>query len=150
MGAIGAYGWSMIYAHSYPVLVNHISFQCSELCLQNSVGYAWIAIEHPSKSLSIYLPIHAGNVLQMFVLEIQSQTEVRVRKPKNPKWPPGGQMGKWHSWKLIGSFPYTYVMCHWSLNLIFKAKLKLESGNQRIQDDNQAAMLRVIDIAENQ
>ena len=53
---------------------------------------------------------------------------------------------KWHCWKSIGSFPYTYVMCHWSLNLIFKAKLKLESGNLRIQDGRQAAILRVTSL----
>ena len=38
---------------------------------------------------------------------------------------------KWHCWKSIASFPYTQVMWHWSLDLIFKAKLKLESGNQK-------------------
>ena len=38
---------------------------------------------------------------------------------------------KWHCWKSIGSFPYTQVMWHWSLDLILKAKLKLESGNQK-------------------
>ena len=32
----------------------------------------------------------ASNVLLKFGLDIKSQTEVRVRKPKNPRWPPGG------------------------------------------------------------
>ena len=32
---------------------------------------------------------------------------------------------KWGHWKWIGSYPYTYVFCHWSLELIFKARLKL-------------------------
>ena len=55
------------------------------------VDNTWIAIiEHPSKSQAFYLPIHTENVLQMFGFEIQSQTEVRVQKPKNPIWPPGG------------------------------------------------------------
>ena len=40
---------------------------------------------------------------------------------------------KWHHWKSIGSYPYIQVLCHLSLELIFKAKLKLESGNQKIQ-----------------
>ena len=35
---------------------------------------------------------------------------------------------KWHRWKSIGFIPYTQVMCNWSLNLIFKAKLNLESN----------------------
>ena len=37
-----------------------------------------------------HLSIHTSNVLLKFGLDIQSQTEVRVRKPKNPRWPPGG------------------------------------------------------------
>ena len=50
---------------------------------------------------------------------------------------------KWHIWKSIGFFPYTIVMCYWSLDLIFKAKQKLESGNRKIQDGCQAAILKV-------
>ena len=30
-------------------------------------------------------------------------------------------------------YPYTQVMCYWSLDLKFKAKLKLERGNRKIQ-----------------
>ena len=33
--------------------------------------------------------IHTNNVLLKFGLDIQSQTEVTVQKPKNPMWPPG-------------------------------------------------------------
>ena len=39
--------------------------------------------------------------------------------------------------------PYTQVMCYWSLDLIFKAKLKLESGNRKVQYGCQAAILKV-------
>ena len=35
------------------------------------------------------LSIHTSNVLLKFGLDIQSQTEVKVQKPKNPRWPPG-------------------------------------------------------------
>ena len=58
------------------------------------------------------------------------------------RWP----FWKWHCWKSIGSFSYTQVMCHGSLDLIFKAKLKLESGNQKIEDGHQAAILRVTSL----
>ena len=34
--------------------------------------------------------LHTSNVLLKFGLDIQNQTEVRVRKPKNSRWPPGG------------------------------------------------------------
>ena len=38
---------------------------------------------------------------------------------------------KWGNWKSIGSYLYTEVLGHWSFEFIFKAKLKLESGNQK-------------------
>ena len=53
---------------------------------------------------------------------------------------------KWHIWKSIGFFPYTLVMCYWSLDLMFKAKQKLESGNRKIQDCRQAAILKVTSL----
>ena len=54
------------------------------------MGNAWIAAEHHSKSLGFYLPIHTGNVLLKFGFYVQSQTEIRVRKMKNPTRPQGG------------------------------------------------------------
>ena len=53
---------------------------------------------------------------------------------------------KWRCWKSIGSYPYTYVLCRWSLKLIFKAKVKLESGNQIIQYGRQAATFNVTSL----
>ena len=47
---------------------------------------------------------------------------------------------KWHCWKSKGFFPYTQVICYWGLDLIFNAKLKLESGNWKIQHGCQAAI----------
>ena len=38
-----------------------------------------------------------------------------------------GPFWKWHCWQSKGFFPYTQVMCYWSVNLIFKAKLKLRA-----------------------
>ena len=57
---------------------------------RGSRGNAWIVIEHHSKSLCFYLPIHTGNVLLKFGLNVQSQTEVRIWKLKNLIWLPGG------------------------------------------------------------
>ena len=37
------------------------------------------------------------------------------------RWP----FWKWHCWKSIGFFPYTQLICYWSLDLIFKAKLEV-------------------------
>ena len=53
---------------------------------------------------------------------------------------------KWHISKSISFFPYTLVMCYWSLDLICKAKQKLESGNRNIQDGHQAAILKVTSL----
>ena len=54
------------------------------------MGNARIAIEHHSKSVDFYLPIHTGNVLLKFGFDVQSQTEDRVRKLKIPIWMPCG------------------------------------------------------------
>ena len=64
-------------------------------------------------------------------LELRSRnhSNYRVHILKNPIWPPGE---KWHFWKSIDFVPYTQVMCQWSLNMVFKAKVKLESGNRNI------------------
>ena len=40
----------------------------------------------------------------------------------------------------------TLWLCRWSLELIFKTKVKLESGNQKIQYDRQAAILKVMSL----
>ena len=50
---------------------------------------------------------------------------------------------KWQCWKSIGFFPYTYVNWNWSLDLIFNAKLKLESGNWKIKYGHYAVILKV-------
>ena len=147
-----------------------------------------------NRLLHIYISI----VPLKFGVDIQSQTQVRVWKPKNPIWSPGSHFEsdvakinwllpmttinmhmefeieirkqtwftlrnscqlhvqsleteksnmtarrpfwKWRCWKSIGSYPYTWVLCRWSLKLIFKAKVKLESGNQIIQYGRQAAI----------
>ena len=55
---------------------------------------------------------------------------------KQPFW-------KCHHWKSIGIYTCKQVMPYWSLELIFKVNLKLESRNQEIQHGCQVAMLEV-------
>ena len=103
------------------------------------MGNAWIAIEHRSKSLGFYLLPSSIDAL-----ETMPPIESRYQKKSNmatrqPFW-------KWHWWKSVGSFSYIQVMCHWNLGLIFKAKLKLHSGNWKIEYDRQAAILKVISL----
>ena len=65
-----------------------------------------------------------------FETEIPKQTWVTLPKPCHPETEKPNMatrqpFRKWGHWKWIGSYPYTYVFCHWSLELIFKARLKL-------------------------
>ena len=50
---------------------------------------------------------------------------------------------KWGNWKSIGSYSYTQLLSHWSLEFISKAKLKIESANQKIQYGCQVAILKL-------
>ena len=91
------------------------------------------------------LPIYISILPLKFGVDIQSQTKVSPETKKSnvatrrPFW-------KWHCWKSMGSYPYIQVLCHLSLELIFKAKLKLESGIQKIQYGHQAAILKVTSL----
>ena len=75
-----------------------------------------------------------------FGVDFQSQTKVSPETKKSnmatrrPFW-------KWRHWKTIGSYPYIQVLCHLSLASIFNAKLKLESGKQKIKYGCLAAIL---------
>ena len=81
--------------------------------------------------MNMLLPIHICILPLKFGVDIQSQTKVSPETKKSnmaarrPFW-------KWHHWKSIGSYTYTKVLCYFSLELIIKGKLKLESENQKI------------------
>ena len=94
------------------------------------------------------------NMHMKFEIEIPKQTWLTSRKPCHLQSPETEKSNmaarrpfwKWCCWKSIGSYPYTQVQCRWSLKLIFKAKVKLESGNQKIQYGHQAAILKVTSL----
>ena len=94
------------------------------------------------------------NMHMKFEIEIPKQTWLTSRKPCHLQSPETEKSNmaarrpfwKWCCWKSIGSYPYTQVLCRWSLKLIFKAKVKLESGNQKIQYGRQAAILKVTSL----
>ena len=78
--------------------------------------------------------LHRSNI-NRFKLEIVDQRSTRIP-------PPSGSGYQWamHGLQLnilqnhqASIYPYTRVMCYWSLDLKFKAKLKLEPGNRKIQ-----------------
>ena len=87
-----------------------------------------------------------------FETEIPKQTWVLLPKPcrlQSPKTEKSNMatrqpLRKWVHWKSIGSYSHTKVLGHWSFKFIFKAKLILESGNQKIQYGCQAAILKLM------
>ena len=78
-----------------------------------------------NRLLHIYISI----VLLKFGVDNQSQTKIRVWKPKNTIWPPGGHFWKWRRWKSIGFCLWPPSTCIWNLKLKFQSKLDLHSGN---------------------
>ena len=95
-----------------------------------------------SLKINWLLPICISTSPLKFGADIQSQSKVSPETKKSnmatrrPFW-------KWRCWKSIGSYPYIYVLCHLSLQLIFKAKLKLESRNHKFQYGCLAAILKL-------
>ena len=95
-----------------------------------------------SLKINRLLPIYISTLPMKFGVDIQSQSKVSLETKKSnkdarrPFW-------KWRHWKSIGSYPYIWVLCHLSLQLIFKAKLKLESWNQKFQYGCLSAILKL-------
>ena len=92
------------------------------------------------------LPIYRINLLQKFGLDIQSQTWSQNPETEKSNMAARQPFWKWHCWKSTGFFPYTQVICYWSLDLIFNAKLKLEPGNWKIQYGRQTVILKVTQL----
>ena len=97
-----------------------------------------------------------------FGVDIQSQTKVRVWKPKKNNMVTRRPFWKWPRWKSIGFCLWPPSTCIWSLKLKFQSKLdlhpgnlvtyrvqkpkNLESENQKIQYGHQAAILKVTSL----
>ena len=75
------------------------------------------------------LPIYISIVPLKFEVDIQSQSKVRVRKPKNSNMAARRPFWKWHRWKSIGFCLWPPSTCIWNLKLKFQSKLDLCSGN---------------------
>ena len=71
-------------------------------------------------------------------LRYRNHATYRMQLLKTPIWLPGGILKV-----TLLKIPYTQAMCQWSLDLIFRAKLKLEFGNRKIQYGCQMAILKV-------
>ena len=79
-------------------------------------------------------------------LEIVDQWSTRIPLPSRRGSSRQCMDCNWTSFKittLLSEYPQTQVMCCWSLDLMFKDKLKLESGNWKIQYGRQSAIVKV-------
>ena len=89
------------------------------------------------------LSIATNNMHMKFETENPNQTPATKLSPESEKsnmatsWP----FWKWRQCKSIDFYPYTQRLCYWTLELIFKAKLKVESGNQNILNGHQGLAL---------
>ena len=107
-----------------------------------------------SLKINRLLPMTTINMHMKFEIKIPKQTWLTLRKACHLQSPETEKSNmaarrpfwKWRCWKSIGSYPYTEVLCCWSFKLIFKAKVKLESGNQKIQYGRQTAILKVMSL----
>ena len=89
-----------------------------------------------------------------FETEMSKQTWVTLPKPCRLQSPETEKshmatrqpFRKCGHWKSIGFYSYTQALGHWNMEFVFKAKLKLESGNQKIQYGCQAAILKLTSL----
>ena len=75
------------------------------------------------------LPIYISIVPLKFEVDIQSQTKVRVWKPKKSNMAARRPFWKWRHWKSIDFCLWPPSTCIWNLKLKFQSKLDLCSGN---------------------
>ena len=75
------------------------------------------------------LPIYICIVPLKFIVDIQSQSKVTVRKPKKSNMGARQPFWKWRRWKSIGSCLWPPSTCIWNLKLKFQGKLDLCSEN---------------------
>ena len=97
-----------------------------------------------SLKINRLLPIYISIVPLKFAVDIQSQTKVRVRKPKIPIWLPRGHL------KLtllkINRLLHIYIsIVPLKFGVDIQSQTK-ESGNQKIQYGHQAAILKVTSL----
>ena len=97
------------------------------------------------------LPIYISIVPLKLEVDIQSQTKVRVRKPKKSNMAARRPFWKRHRWKSIGFCLWPPSTCIWSLKLKFQSKLDLCSGNHVVyrQTDGQTDKVNPVYLPSN-
>ena len=93
-----------------------------------------------------FLSTYTSNVLLKYGLDTEIQTGVENPETEKSNMTTSRPFWKLHCWKSIGFVPYTQFMCYWNLDMIFRAKLYLESGNWKTQNDYKAVILKVMSL----
>ena len=75
------------------------------------------------------LPIYISIVPLKFEVDIQSQSKVRIWKPKKSNMAARWPFWKWRRWKSIGFCLWPPSTCIWNLKLKLQSKLDLSSRN---------------------
>ena len=88
--------------------------------------------------LRIYICI----LVLKFRVDVESQSKVRVRKSKNPIWPPGGHFES-HVTENQQASSHIHKFCGTEVWSWLKAKVKLRVRKPKIQYGRQAAILKV-------
>ena len=117
-------------------------------------GHQAAILKVTSLKIKKLLPMTTINMHMKREIEIPKQTWLTLWKPCHLQSPETEKSNiatrrpfwRWRCWKSIGSYQYTYVLCCWSFKLIFEAKVKLDSGNQKIKYGRQAAILGVTSL----
>ena len=151
--------WKSIGSYPYIQVLCHLSLELifeAKLKLESGnqniqYGHQAAILKVTSLKINRLLPMTTINMHMKFKIEIPKQTWLTLWKPYHLQSPETEKsnmaarrtLWKKRCWKSISSYSYIYVLWHWSLKLIFKAKVKLESGNQKIQYGRQAAILKV-------
>ena len=130
--------WETLYeknAYWFPVWIYHFHMKPN---MKSTLDCNWTLFKitrqpfwkrHSRQSLSFCLQPQRTCTWNL-KLKFQSKLELRCRnhaiqKTEKSNMATRQPFRKWGHWKWIGSYPYTYVFCHWSLELIIKARLKL-------------------------
>ena len=92
-------------------------------------GHQAAILKMTSLKINRLLPIYISIRPLKFELDIQSQSKVRVWKPKKTNMAARQPFWKWRPWKSIGFCLWPPSTCIWNLKLKFQNKLDLCSGN---------------------
>ena len=106
---------------------NHATYRVQKRKIQ--YGHQAAILKMTLLKINRLLPISISIVPLKFEVDIQSQSQVRVWKPKKSNMAARRPFCKWRRWKSIGFCLWPPSTCIWNLKWKFQSKLDLCSGN---------------------